>query len=130
MGKETSKECLGFFQDDKGRLFFIKLSFKEFKKKFSSWPIRALGLFWNATKQQSFRRIFRYILYSIVKKMMYLWIFYLRCFIHFEIGLSALIYLCWIIFVMCSADLTCANGSTSQICVMQIALRINLWAFE
>ena len=31
MGKETSKECLGFFQVDKGRLFPIKLSFKEFK---------------------------------------------------------------------------------------------------
>ena len=31
MGKETSKECLGFFQVDKGRLFPIKLSFEEFK---------------------------------------------------------------------------------------------------
>ena len=39
------------------------------KKKFSSWRIGALGLFWNATKRQSFWRIFWYILYSIVKKL-------------------------------------------------------------
>ena len=31
MGKETSKERLGFFQVDEGRLFIKKLSFEEFK---------------------------------------------------------------------------------------------------
>ena len=35
--------------------------------------------------------------------------------------------LCWIIFAMCSADLTFVNGSTSQICVTRIVLRINLY---
>ena len=46
MGKETSKECLGFFQVDKGRLFPIKLSFEEFKIQEifitadqSAWPV-------------------------------------------------------------------------------------------
>ena len=46
MGKETSKECLGFFQVDKGRLFPLKLPFEEFKIQEifitadrSAWPV-------------------------------------------------------------------------------------------
>ena len=46
-GKGNFKRMLSFLEVDKGRLFFIKLSFVEFKihTKFSSRPIGALGLF-------------------------------------------------------------------------------------
>ena len=44
--KGNFKRMLGFLQDYKGRLFFTKLSFEEFKyTKFSPRPIGALGLF-------------------------------------------------------------------------------------
>ena len=46
MGKETSKECLVFFKLTKERLFFLKLSFEEFKihgifitADQSAWPV-------------------------------------------------------------------------------------------
>ena len=132
MGKETSKECLVFFKLNKEGFFFLNCPSRNLKyTEFSSRPIGAFGLFWNATKQRSFWRIFSYILYSIVKKITYLWIFYRTRFIHFEIGLSALIWdLCWVIFAMCSADFTCVNGSTSQICVTRITFKdyfLGLW---
>ena len=45
-GKGNFKRMLSFLQVDKGRLFFIKLSFVEFKyTKFSSRPFGAVGLF-------------------------------------------------------------------------------------
>ena len=45
-GKGNFKTMLSFLQVDKGRLFYIELSFEEFKyTKFSSRPIGALGLF-------------------------------------------------------------------------------------
>ena len=33
-------------------------------------------------------------------------------------------------FSMCSADLTCVNGSTIQLVLHELLLRINLWVFE
>ena len=67
-GKEKLQRMLSFLLVDKGRLFFPTLSFKEFEiHEFSSQPIGALGLFWNATKQPSFWRIFRYILSTILR---------------------------------------------------------------
>ena len=70
-GKGKFKRMLSFLLVDKGRLFFTKLSFEEFKFQKIS-VIGAIGLFWNATKQRSFWRIFRYILYSLVKKITFL----------------------------------------------------------
>ena len=125
-GKETSKECLVFFKLTKEGFSLLNCPSRNLKfTEFSLRPIGALGLFWYATKQRSFWRIFKYILYCIIMKITCLWTFYLRRFIHFEIGLSALIWdLCWIIFAMCSADFTyCGNRSTSQICITRIAFK-------
>ena len=70
-GKRKFKRMLSFLLVDRGRLFFTKLSFEEFKFQKIS-VIGAIGLFWNATKQRSFWRIFRYILYCLVKKITFL----------------------------------------------------------
>ena len=70
MGRESSKEW-SVSLVDKGRLFFTKLRNSKFTE-FLPRPIGAICLFWNPTKQRSFWRIFRYILYSIVKKIMFL----------------------------------------------------------
>ena len=74
--EEKVQKNAKFLLVDKGRLRFTKLSFEEFEIH-EILIIGALGLFWNATKQRSFWRIFRYILYPIVKnvfewKFMYL----------------------------------------------------------
>ena len=69
--KGKFKRMLRFLLVDKGRLFFTKLFFEEFEIHEIS-IIGALGLFWNVTKRRSFWRIFRYILYSIVKKTKFL----------------------------------------------------------
>ena len=34
------------------------------------------------------------------------------------------------IFVMCSADFTCGNGSTIQSVLREFRLTVNLWVFE
>ena len=60
--KGSLKLMLSFLQDDKGRLFFLKIVLRGIQ---NTRPIGTLGLFWNAIKQRSFLRIFRYILYSI-----------------------------------------------------------------
>ena len=65
-GKEKFKRMLSFLLD-KGRLFFTKLSFEEFEVH----EISIIGAF-NATKQRSFGRIFRYILYSVVQEITFL----------------------------------------------------------
>ena len=132
-GKERFKRMLNFLLMDKGRLFFRDRPSRNSKfTKFSSRPIGALGLFWNATKQRSFWRIFRYVLYSIVNKITFLnrnlcicKYLILRRFKHFEIGLRTLIWdLCSMIFATCSADFTCSlNGSTSQVSVTRIAFK-------
>ena len=45
-GKRNFKRMLSFLQVDKGRLFYIKLFFEEFKyTEISARPIGALGLF-------------------------------------------------------------------------------------
>ena len=69
-GRESSKECLVFFQWTKEGFSLQNCPPRNSKfTKFSSQPIGALGLFWNATKQPSFWKVFRYILYSLVKKI-------------------------------------------------------------
>ena len=71
-GRESSKERLVFFWWTKEGSSLQNCPSRNSKfTKFSSQPIKALGLFWNATKQPSFWKVFRYInfLYSLVKKI-------------------------------------------------------------
>ena len=71
--KENLKRMISFLQVHKGRLFLIKLSFEEFKiheifnmVDRSAWPLL------KHHQPEKFLRKFRYILYSIVKKIRYL----------------------------------------------------------
>ena len=138
-GKGKFKRMLSFLLVDKRSGFSLQNFHSRNSKftKFSSQPIGALGLLWNATKQRSFWRIFRYILYSIFKNITFLnrilcickyFIFDGRI-IHFEIGLSALVWdLCWIIFAMCWADFNSLNGSTSQVCITLTCIpSVSVW---
>ena len=70
MGRESSKEWSVFFSWQR-KAFLYQI--EEFKiHQIFTTADRRICLFWNPTKQRSFWRIFRYILYSIVKKIMFL----------------------------------------------------------
>ena len=67
MGRASSKECLVFFirQRKAYNYFFLRGIWNFFHGE-------VLGLFWRATKQHKFVKIFRYISYSMVKKIPFL----------------------------------------------------------
>ena len=89
MGKEALNECLVFFKMSKEGFSSRKLSFEEFK--IHEIFITADRSAWPDMKRHQAAKFFRNFQVHFVEKITYLCIFYLRRFIHFEIGLRALI---------------------------------------
>ena len=135
-GKRKFKRMLRFLFVDKWKLFVMKLSFEKFKLVFFT----AERLVLSQSRQRGFLRNLRYILYSMVKKCSFLKgnfhgrfphfsTFWLRRerkttkFARFEIDFM-------LHHAMCSADVTCVNGSTVQLVLRELLLRINSWVFE
>ena len=136
-GKSKFERMLSFLFAEKWELFALKLSFERNSTLFSSLRIRVLCLFWtnrgNKVSEETWGTFC--ILYgqgnSVFKrKFLYLWRIH-EPFLHFYNGVKENNKMCiwnWF-FAMCSADLTCVNGSTIQLVLRELLFRINLWIF-
>ena len=94
---------------------------------------------WNFPSQQSFLRIFRSILYIMLKESTLLKekLCIYKCFLDVLYILDSVLKKNWemrpiwgrfsvnIFFAMCSADFTCVNGSTSQSVLRELLLTAN-----
>ena len=123
---------LSFLLLDKGRLF-TKLSFEEFEIFFLAERLVCFETQPSSEVLKSHRQIF----YSIVNQMTSSKANLCICqyfmdvsVVRFKIGLSAQTWdLSWILPSLCSADFSCVNGSTSQLLLRELLLKINWWVF-
>ena len=128
-------------------VFFLGTK-KSFKLR--NLPSRTSALFpsWRSTcpfpSQQSFLRIFWYILYIMLKECTLLKenLCIYKCFLDVLYILDSVLKKNWemrpikgrfsvnIFFAMCSKEFTCVNGSTIQSVLSELLLTANFWVFE
>ena len=128
-GKRNSMEC--------------SVSFLWTNESFSLWNCLSknsttdLWLVLKQPRQRGFGRNLRYILYSMVKESTFLkgnfcsYKSFMDVFCILTSAWKKNHKMCiwnWF-FAMCSADLTCVNGSTIQFLLRELLFRINLWVF-
>ena len=132
--KEKVQKNARFLFVDKWKLFVMKLSFEKFNLVF--FTAESLACFEPIKAARFLKKLeVHSVLYGqekLVFKRQFSWTFstfWLRRerkttkFARFEIDFM-------LHHAMCSADVTCVNGSTVQLVLRELLLRINSWVFE
>ena len=133
MERESSKECSQFPFCGQRKLFAMKLSFKEFNVVLHRRRIWALGLFWTNQGSEvsedtwgTFRTLWSKKS-AFLKRNFCIYKGFMDVFYILTSAWKKNHKMCiwnWF-FAMCSADLTCVNGSTIQFLLREVLLRIN-----